>query len=124
MIKANLKQVDVNILQGHANDGMIDHYYRPSMNPDNRIDDYLINEFLKAERFLIIDEKVKEIDEIRKELDKKYDDVKKELQIDTNKQMEELKNDMEYQRKIMVRAAEIIDKKNKKLLENPQILQE
>jgi predicted Fe-Mo cluster-binding NifX family protein len=49
---------------------MVDHYYRPSMNPDNRIDDYLINEFLKAERFLIVDNKDKEINELRKELDK------------------------------------------------------
>ena len=28
LIKANLKQVDISILQGHANEGMIDHYYR------------------------------------------------------------------------------------------------
>ena len=122
LIKANLKQVDVNILQGHANDGMVDHYYRPSMNPDNRIDDYLINEFLKAERFLIIDEKQKENDELRKELDKKYDDVKKELQIDTNKQIEDLKDEMDFQRLIMVKASEIIDRKNKKILENPKVL--
>jgi hypothetical protein len=121
LIKAGLKQVDVNILQGHANDGMIDYYYRPSMNPDNRIDDYLINEFLKAERFLIIDKKNKEIDEIRKELDKKYEDVKKELQIDTNKQIEELKSEIEHQRNILDNAAELIKKKYDLQLQNPSI---
>ena len=43
LIKANLKLADVNRLQGHANEGMIDHYYRPSADPNNRIDDYLTN---------------------------------------------------------------------------------
>ena len=104
LIKAGLKQVDVNILQGHANDGMIDHYYRPSMNPDNRIDDYLINEFLKAEKFLIVDEKDKNIDELRKELDKKYEDVKKEIELDFSKQIEEYKKEIKEARQIMFKG--------------------
>jgi integrase len=107
LIKAALKQVDVNILQGHANDGMVDHYYRPSMNPDNRIDDYLINEFLKAEQFLIIDEKQKEIDEIRKDLDKKYEDVKKEVELDIIKRIEENKKKMEQEWLNVLKAAGI-----------------
>lgn len=104
LIKAGLKQVDVNILQGHANDGMVDHYYRPSMNPDNRIDDYLINEFLKAERFLIVDEKQKENDELRKELDKKYEDVKKEVELDIIKQMEEYKKKLKHETQSMLKT--------------------
>jgi hypothetical protein len=122
LILGGLKLVDVNILQGHANDGMVDHYYRPSVDPNNRIDDYLINEFLKAEKFLIVNEKDKEIDEIRKEFDKKHEDIKKEIQKDTNKQIEELKNEMEYQRQIMVRAAEIVDKQNNLKLQNNHII--
>jgi hypothetical protein len=78
--------------------------------------------FLKAEKYLMVDEKDKEIDDIRKEFDKKHEDFKKELQITTNKQIEELKNEMEYQRQIMFRAAEIINKMNSKLLENHQVL--
>jgi hypothetical protein len=105
LIKAGLKQVDVNILQGHANDGMIDHYYRPSMNPENRIDEYLINEFLKAERFLIVDEKDKEIYEIRKELDKKYEDVKKEVEFDIMKRIEENNKKIEQEWRNVLRAA-------------------
>ena len=110
LIKAGLRQVDVNILQGHANDGMIDHYYRPSMNPDNRIDDYLINEFLKAERFLIIDEKDKEIDEIRKELDKKYEDVKKDVEFDIIKRIEENNQKMEQEWRTVLKAGMEINK--------------
>ena len=121
LFHANLKEVDINILQGHANGGMVDHYYRPSADSNNRIDDYLINEFLKAEKFLIVDEKDKEIDEIRKELDKKYEDVKKELQIDTNKQIKEFKNEIEHQSKILVNAAEIIKKKYELQLKNSPI---
>ena len=45
---------------------MIDHYYRPSSDPNNRIDDYLINEFLKAEKYLIIDDAHNQIDELNK----------------------------------------------------------
>jgi integrase len=50
LIRAGLKIVDVNILQGHANDGMVDHYYRPSADSNNRIDNYLINEFFKSRK--------------------------------------------------------------------------
>lgn len=71
LFKANLKEVDINILQGHANEGMIDHYYRPSADPNNRIDDYLINEFLKAEEFLIIDDTKKQIDEFKEDLEQR-----------------------------------------------------
>ena len=110
LIKAGLKHVDVNILQGHANDGMIDHYYRPSMNPNNRIDDYLIDEFLKAERFLIIDEKDKEIDEIRKELDKKYEDVKKEVELDILQRIEENNKKMEQEWRTVLKAGMEINK--------------
>jgi hypothetical protein len=109
LIKAGLKQVDMNILQGHANDGMIDHYYRPSVNPNNRIDEYLINEFLKAERFLIVDEKYKEIDEIRKELDKKYEDVKKEVELDIFKEFEEKQK--KFQQQIQIALKDAFDNK-------------
>jgi hypothetical protein len=122
LFHANLKEVDINILQGHANGGMVDHYYRPSADPNNRIDDYLINEFLKAEKFLIVDQKDKEITEIRKELDKKHEEIRNEIQADTNKQIEELRKDMEYQRQIMIKAAAIKDKQYNKLLKDPEIL--
>jgi integrase len=67
LIRAGLKLVDVNILQGHANGGMVDHYYRPSADPNNRIDDYLITEFLKAERYLTVDDN-HDISEFKEEL--------------------------------------------------------
>lgn len=73
LIKANLKQVDINILQGHANEGMIDHYYRPSSDPNSRIDDYLINEFLKAEKYLTIEENNIPIEERETRLEIKYE---------------------------------------------------
>ena len=119
LIKAGLKQVDVNIFQGHANDGMIDHYYRPSMDANNRIDDYLINEYLKAEKLLTINEKDKEISEIRKEFDKKTEEMRK-IQKDTDEQIEELRREMEYQRQITLKAAELKDKRYHELLKNPE----
>jgi hypothetical protein len=54
LIMAGLKQQDINILMGHANSGMVDHYYRPWMNGDQKIDNYLVNEFLKASDYLSI----------------------------------------------------------------------
>ena len=56
LILAGSKQQDINILMGHQNEGMVDHYYRPWMNGQQKIDDYLINEFLKASDSLTLDE--------------------------------------------------------------------
>ncbi|HEX9319299.1 MAG TPA: tyrosine-type recombinase/integrase [Nitrososphaeraceae archaeon] len=54
LILAGLKQQDINILMGHENSGMVDHYYRPWANGEQKIDNYLINEFLKASDYLSI----------------------------------------------------------------------
>jgi len=54
LILAGLKQQDINILMGHENSGMVDNYYRPWINGQQKIDDYLINEFLKASDYLSI----------------------------------------------------------------------
>ena len=91
LIKANLKQVDINILQGHANEGMIDHYYRPSSDPNNRIDDYLINEFLKAEKFLIIDEVIRDVDKLKEEFKK---ELTAEIKNNYEQQIKELRKEM------------------------------
>jgi integrase len=56
LILAGLKQQDINILMGHENSGMVDNYYRPWANGQQKIDDYLINEFLKASSNLSIQE--------------------------------------------------------------------
>lgn len=56
LILAGLKQQDINILMGHQNAGMVDHYYRPWANGQQKIDNYLINEFLKASDCLTVDE--------------------------------------------------------------------
>jgi len=59
LILAGLKQQDINILMGHENAGMIDHYYRPWINGQQKIDDYLIDEFLKASDHLSIQREYK-----------------------------------------------------------------
>jgi len=56
LILAGLKQQDINILMGHENTGMVDNYYRPWANGEQKIDDYLVNEFLKATDYLSIEE--------------------------------------------------------------------
>jgi integrase len=48
LILAGLKQQDINILMGHQNSGMVDNYYRPWADGQQKIDNYLIDEFLKA----------------------------------------------------------------------------
>ena len=85
LILAGLKQQDINILMGHQNAGMVDHYYRPWANGQQKIDDYLINEFLKASDYLTVDESnrlkktIVELKEQRNDdlhnLQKKYEDV-------------------------------------------------
>ena len=67
---------DIQILTGHANEGMIDHYYRPSMDANNILDGHLIDEYLRAAKYLIIDEKNNEIydikTDVRGELESKF----------------------------------------------------
>jgi hypothetical protein len=90
LILAGLKQQDINILMGHQNSGMVDNYYRPWANGQQKIDDYLINEFLKASDFLSIqqeyrqNEKLEFLEEKRKENDAivaaKLDEKDKQIQ--------------------------------------------
>lgn len=77
------------ILTGHANKGMVDHYYRPnSSNPDLIIDGKLTDIYLSFEDEFTIDPKNKKINvlegEIEEKLTKKYnkrlDDFKQEFE--------------------------------------------
>jgi integrase len=75
LILAGLKQQDINILMGHKNSGMVDIYYRPWVNGEQKIDDYLVNEFLRASNMLSIqdeyrlNEKVELLEEKEKEIE-------------------------------------------------------
>ena len=74
---------DLNLLTGHKGEALADNYYRASNNPEIRIGDHLVKDYLRAEPFLTIDPRNKNLDEMEKaieeRLESKYEQKNKEL---------------------------------------------
>jgi len=80
LIKTGMPVSNVNTLMGHGNPGMIDYYNRPD----------LVEEFLKTEKYFIIDQANRDIDELKevvkqevtKDIERKQEKIYKELRKD------------------------------------------
>ena len=74
---------DLNLLTGHKGVALADNYYRASNNPEIKIGNHLVKDYLRAEPFLTIDPKNKNLDEMEKaieeRLESKYEQKNKEL---------------------------------------------
>ncbi len=79
LILAGLKQQDINILMGHKDSGMVDNYYRPWANGQQKIDDYLIAEFLKASNSLSIQREYRINKDIELLEEKRIDNLEKQI---------------------------------------------
>jgi integrase len=94
LILAGLKQQDINILMGHANSGMVDYYYRPWMSGDKKIDEYLVNEFLKASDNLSIQQEYRVADRINSS--KEVQDEITVMKARYEKDLTEMREEMEH----------------------------
>ncbi len=88
LIMAGLKQQDINILMGHENSGMVDHYYRPWVNGEQKIDDYLVNEFLKASDYLSIQQEYRLLSKVES-LEEKQNEITS-MKLKHEKEMREM----------------------------------
>lgn len=74
---------DLNLLTGHKGVALADNYYRASNNPEIKIGNHLVKDYLRAEPFLTIDPRNKNLDEMEKaieeRLESKYEQKNKEL---------------------------------------------
>jgi len=79
LILAGLKQQDINILMGHDNSGMVDNYYRPWTDGQHKIDDYLVNEFLKAADYLSIQEENRTQQKVKLLEEKRINNIEQQI---------------------------------------------
>ena len=99
LVKTGMPEINLNTLMGHGNPGMIDYYNRPD----------LVEEFLKAENYLIIDEANRDLDELKKEVKQEVTAVMKN---DYEQQIKDLRKEW-----LFTKFSEVIEDM---IEENPQ----